>query len=105
MDGALEDAARVAAPPARVLLRIVLPAAAPAIALAALLIFTLALSELWVPMFLRVDAYPAAVFARLADRVAVLEEGRVVQGGTLDELRRAPATPFVQATTHHAIDL
>ncbi len=65
MDGALEDAARVAAPPARVLLWIVLPAAAPAISLAALLIFALAVSELGVPSFLRVDAYPVAVFARL----------------------------------------
>lgn len=65
MDGALEEAARVVAAPARVLLRIVLPAATPGIALAALLIFALAVSELGVPMFLRVDAYPAAVFARL----------------------------------------
>jgi len=65
MDAALEDAARVAAPERRVLLRIVLPTAAPAIALAALLIFALALAELGVPMFLRVEAYPAAVFARL----------------------------------------
>ncbi len=65
MDGALEDAARVVATPGRVLRRIVLPATTPAIALAALLIFALAVSELGVPMFLRVDAYPAAVFARL----------------------------------------
>ena len=65
MEGTLEEAARVVAPPGRVLLRIVLPAAAPAIALAAVLIFALAVSELGVPMFLRVDAYPAAVFARL----------------------------------------
>ncbi len=64
-DTALEDAARVVAPPVRVLVQIVLPAAAPGIALAALLIFALAVSELGVPMFLRVDAYPAAVFARL----------------------------------------
>ncbi len=64
-DGALEDAARVVAAPVRVLVQIVLPAAAPGIALAALLIFALAVSELGVPMFLRVDAYPAAVFARL----------------------------------------
>jgi iron(III) transport system ATP-binding protein len=35
--------------------------------------------------------------AGLADRVAVLEEGRVVQEGPLDELRRAPSTPFVRA--------
>lgn len=65
MDASLEDAARVVARPRRVLLRIVLPAAAPGIALASLLVFALALSELGVPMFLRVEAYPAAVFARL----------------------------------------
>lgn len=65
IDAALEDAARTMAAPARVLLGIVLPAAAPAIALAAILVFALAVSELGVPMFLGVDAYPAAVFARL----------------------------------------
>jgi iron(III) transport system permease protein len=65
MDAALEDAGRVAGSPRRVLLRIVLPAAAPAIALAALLIFVLAISEVGVPAFLRVEAYAAAVFARL----------------------------------------
>jgi ABC-type proline/glycine betaine transport system ATPase subunit len=31
----------------------------------------------------------------LADRVAVLERGRIVQAGTLDELRARPATRFV----------
>lgn len=31
----------------------------------------------------------------LGGRVAVLEQGRIVQLGTLDELRAAPATPFV----------
>lgn len=65
MDASLEEAARAAAAPGRVLRRIVLPAATPAIALAALLIFALAVSEVGVPMFLRVDAYPAAVLARL----------------------------------------
>lgn len=35
--------------------------------------------------------------AALAGRFAVLESGRVVQDGGLDELRRAPATPFVRA--------
>ncbi len=35
--------------------------------------------------------------AALADRFAVLEEGRLVQLGRLDELRVAPATPFVRA--------
>jgi len=35
--------------------------------------------------------------AALADGFAVLEEGRLVQQGSLDELRRSPATPFVHA--------
>jgi len=34
--------------------------------------------------------------AALADSVLVLEGGRVTQRGTLDELRAAPATPYVQ---------
>jgi ABC-type Fe3+/spermidine/putrescine transport system ATPase subunit len=33
--------------------------------------------------------------AALADRMAVLEGGRIVQSGTLEEFRGAPATPFV----------
>ena len=35
--------------------------------------------------------------AALADRIAVLENGRVVQEGTLDDLRSRPATEFVGA--------
>jgi molybdate transport system ATP-binding protein len=35
--------------------------------------------------------------AAAADRIAVLERGRLVQQGTLDELRRSPATEFVAA--------
>jgi iron(III) transport system ATP-binding protein len=35
--------------------------------------------------------------AGLADRLAVLEGGRIVQEGALDELRAAPATSFVRA--------
>lgn len=35
--------------------------------------------------------------AALARRFAVLEEGRIVQQGGLDDLRGAPATPFVRA--------
>jgi len=34
--------------------------------------------------------------ARLADRIAIVENGRVVQTGTENELSEAPATPFVQ---------
>src|SRR5512140_3002484 len=35
--------------------------------------------------------------AAAADRIAVLERGRLVQQGTLDELRKSPATEFVAA--------
>jgi iron(III) transport system ATP-binding protein len=35
--------------------------------------------------------------AAIADRVAVLEGGRVVQDGAVGELQQAPATPFVRA--------
>jgi iron(III) transport system permease protein len=65
IDPSLEEAGRVVASPARVVLRILLPAIAPAIALAAVIIFALSFSELGVPMFLRVETFPAAVFARL----------------------------------------
>jgi iron(III) transport system permease protein len=65
VDPSLEEAARATARPGRVLRHILLPAAAPALVLSALLVFTLSFSELGVPLFLRVDTYPAAVFARL----------------------------------------
>jgi len=65
VDASLEDAARVVASPWRVATRILVPAVRPALALAAIVVFALALSELGVPMFLRVDVFPAAVFARL----------------------------------------
>jgi iron(III) transport system permease protein len=65
-DPALEEAARVVAGPVRTVTRILLPAAAPAWTLAAIVVFTLSFSELGVPLFLRVDTFPAAVFSRLA---------------------------------------
>jgi iron(III) transport system permease protein len=65
VDPELEEAARLTARPRTVLSRITLPAVWPALALAAAVIFTLAFSELGVPMFLRVRTYPAAVLARL----------------------------------------
>jgi iron(III) transport system permease protein len=65
LDPSLEEAARVAARPLRVVTLILLPAAAPAWLLSAIVVFTLAFSELAVPMFLRVDVFPAAVFSRL----------------------------------------
>ena len=37
--------------------------------------------------------------AALGDRIAILEAGRVVQEGSLQELRAAPATPFVRDLT------
>jgi iron(III) transport system permease protein len=65
LDASLEEAGRLAARPLTVGLRLLVPAAWPAIALGAVLVFTLAFSEVAVPMLLRVDVYPAAVFARL----------------------------------------
>jgi molybdate transport system ATP-binding protein len=41
---------------------------------------------------------PADAFA-LADRIAVMEEGRIVQTGTPEEIVLRPATPFVAAVT------
>ena len=65
LDASLEEAARLVGTPARVASRILAPAASPAIALSAIVVFALTISELAVPMFLRVDVFPAAVFARL----------------------------------------
>jgi iron(III) transport system permease protein len=61
----IEEAARVVAGPMRTVTSILLPAIWPSVALAALIVFAMAFSELGVPMFLRRDVYPAAVFARL----------------------------------------
>lgn len=65
IDASLEEAARAVARPWRVALRILLPATRPALVLSAIVVFALTVSELGVPMFLRVDVFPAAVFARL----------------------------------------
>jgi iron(III) transport system permease protein len=65
LDPSLEEAALVVAPPRRVLAKILVPAIGPQMVLAGLLVFALSLGELGVPMFLRVDVYAAAVFARL----------------------------------------
>jgi iron(III) transport system permease protein len=65
VDPSLEEAGRVVAPPWRVAARILLPAAWPATALGALIVFALSLSELGVPMFLGVRGYSEAVFSRL----------------------------------------
>jgi iron(III) transport system permease protein len=65
IDPSIEEAARAVAGPWRVATRILLPICWPAAALASLVVFALTVSELGVPMFLRVAVYPAAVFSRL----------------------------------------
>jgi iron(III) transport system permease protein len=65
VDASLEEAGRVAAGPFRTAARVLVPCAAPVISLAGIIVFSLAFSELGVPMFLRVEVYPAVVFARL----------------------------------------
>lgn len=65
IDPSLEEAARIASRPLRVVTHILVPLAWRSIALSAILVFALALSEIGVPMFLRVRTYPAAVFTRL----------------------------------------
>jgi iron(III) transport system permease protein len=65
VDASLEEAARIIGGPWRAAARVLVPCAAPAIALGGIVVFALAFSELGVPMFLRVDVYPAVVFSRL----------------------------------------
>ena len=66
IDGRLEEAALVVASPARVLRRITLPLAAPAVLAAALIIFVLAVSEFGVPGLLQVRVYTTEVFTAFA---------------------------------------
>lgn len=66
VDGRLEEAALVAAPPGRVLWRITLPLVAPSVVAAALVIFVLAVSEFGVPGLLRVRVYTTEVFTAFA---------------------------------------
>jgi iron(III) transport system permease protein len=65
VDASLEEAARLVGGPWRAAALVLVPCAAPVISLAGIIVFTLSFSELGVPMFLRVDVYPAVVFARL----------------------------------------
>ncbi len=65
VDPSFEEAALLVASPWRVAVRILVPLIRPAIALGALVVFSLAFSELGVPMFLRVAVYPGMVFSRL----------------------------------------
>ena len=66
VDGRLEEAALLVAPPGRVFRRITLPMAAPSILAAALVIFVLAVSEFGVPALLRVRVYTTEVFTAFA---------------------------------------
>lgn len=66
IDGRLEEAGLMVAPPHRVLRHITLPLAAPSILAAALVIFVLAVSEFGVPGLLRVRVYTTEVFTAFA---------------------------------------
>jgi iron(III) transport system permease protein len=66
IDGRLEEAAWLAAPPRLVLRRITLPLAAPSVLGAALVIFVLSVSEFGVPGLLRVRVYTTEVFTAFA---------------------------------------
>jgi iron(III) transport system permease protein len=66
VDGRLEEAGLIVAPPARVLRRITLPLAAPAMLSAALMIFVFAISEFGVPGLLQVRVYTTEVFTAFA---------------------------------------
>lgn len=66
IDGRLEEAALIVAPPARVLWRITLPLAAPSVLAAALIAFVMSVSEFGVPGLLRVRVYTTEVFTAFA---------------------------------------
>ena len=66
IDGRLEEAGLIVAPPGRVLRRITLPLVAPSVIAAALVIFVVAVSEFGVPGLLRVRVYTTEVFTAFA---------------------------------------
>jgi iron(III) transport system permease protein len=66
VDGRLEEAAWLTAPPRLVLRRITFPLAAPSVLAAALVIFVLSVSEFGVPGLLRVRVYTTEVFTAFA---------------------------------------
>ena len=110
VDGRLEEAGLMVTRSRRVLLRITMPLAAPALLAAALLIFVLAISEFGVPGLLRVRVYTTEVFTAfaalydptraliltlplLALSIVVAAIGAVVLGDRLVASRRSVATP------------
>lgn len=66
IDGRLEEAALMVAPPGRAFRRITLPLAAPGVVAAALMTFVLAVSEFGVPGLLQVRVYTTEVFTAFA---------------------------------------
>ena len=66
VDGRLEEAAWLTAPPRLVLRRITFPLAAPSVLAAGLVIFVLSVSEFGVPGLLRVRVYTTEVFTAFA---------------------------------------
>ena len=66
VDGRLEEAAWLIAPPRQVLRRITFPLATPGVLAAALVIFVLSISEFGVPGLLRVRVYTTEVFTAFA---------------------------------------
>lgn len=66
IDGRLEEAAWLTAPPRLVLLRVTLPLAVPSVLAAALVILVLSVSEFSVPGLLRVRVYTTEVFTAFA---------------------------------------
>ena len=75
IDGRLEEAALLIAPPRLVLRRITFPLAAPSVLAAALVIFVLSVSEFGVPGLLRVRVYTTEVFTAFA---ALYDFGRAM---------------------------
>ena len=75
IDGRLEEAGLIVAPPGRVLRHITLPLVAPSVTAAALIIFVLAVSEFGVPGLLRVRVYTTEVFTAFA---ALYDFGRAI---------------------------
>jgi iron(III) transport system permease protein len=75
VDSRLEEAALLAAPPARVLRRITAPLALPTVISASLMVFVLAISDFSVPAVLRVRVFTTEVFSAFA---ALYDSGRAM---------------------------
>ncbi len=65
LDPALEEAGRIVAGPWSVGFKLLVPAIWPSLTLAGIIVFTLAFSEIGVPMLMRVQVYPSVIFSRI----------------------------------------